>query len=201
MANEDKSEQFLEGKQRLEEIGRRLGGLFAKPAGPKAEESGLPGFLGGLGGLIDQLGKLADEAHKAGGVASKSGEFDVGSDKRMRGVYGFSVKTGLGGDRSVKVEPFGNIRKDERSGRVEVQEIREPMTDLFDEPTHILIVAEVPGITQEDVRLEIHDDILTLAAERGEKKYHKEMLLPTSFSADQMSFTCRGGIVEIRLNK
>ncbi len=200
MANKDKSGQFSEGKQRLEEIGRRLGGLLARPAGPKPEESGLPGFLGGLGGLIDQLGKLADEAHKAGGITSKSGEFDVGSDKRLRGVYGFSVKVGLG-EQGVKVEPFGNIRKDERSGLVEVREIREPMTDLFDEPTHILIVAEVPGIAQEDVRLELHDDILTLAAERGEKKYRKEMLLPASFSSDKMSFTCRGGIVEIRLNK
>jgi len=201
MSNKDKSTQFSEGKERLEEIGRRLGGLFASSAaGPKPEVSGLPGFLGGLGGLIDQLGKLADEADKAGGVTSKSGEFDLGSDKRLRGVYGFSVKSGLG-DRGVKVEPFGNIRKDERSGVVEVLEIREPMTDLFDEPTHILIVAEVPGITQKDVQLEIHDDILTLEAERGEKKYCKEMLLPANFTSDKMSFTCRGGIVEIRLNK
>ncbi|MFT5560501.1 MAG: HSP20 family protein [Litorivivens sp.] len=200
MENEDKSGKFSEGRERLEEMGRRLGGLFAGPVASKPEQSGLAEVLGGLGGLIDQLGKLAEESHKAGGITTKSGEFDVGSDKGLRGVYGFSVKTGLG-EQGVKVEPFGNIRKDGRSGLVEVQEIREPMIDLFDEPTHILIVAEVPGITQEDVRLEVHDDILTLAAEREEKKYHKEMLLPVSFSADQMSFTCRGGIVEIRLNK
>jgi len=199
MSNKDKSTQFSEGKQRLEEIGRRLGGmgLFSGPGGPKLEESGLPGFFGGL---IDQLGKLADEADKAGGVTNKSGEIDFGVGKHLRGVYGFSVKSGLG-DQSAKVEPFGNIRKDERSGVVEVLEIREPMTDLFDEPTHILIVAEVPGITQKDVHLEIHDDILTLEAERGEKKYCKEMLLPANFTSDKMSFTCRGGIVEIRLNK
>lgn len=200
MTNDDKSGKFSEGKERLEEIGRRLEGLFPGPAASKSEEPGLTGFLGGLGGLIDQLGKLADEADKFGGVTSESGEFDPGSDKRLRGVYGFSVKTGLG-EQGVKVEPFGNIRKDERSGLVEVREIREPMTDLFDEPTHILIVAEVPGVTQEDVRLEVQGDILTLVAERGEKKYRKEMLLPASFSADQMSFTYRGGIVEIRLNK
>jgi HSP20 family protein len=197
MANEDKSGKFSEGRERLEEIGRRLGGFFSGPVASKHEESGLPSSLGGL---IDQLGKLADEAHKAGGVLNKSGEFDLGPDKRFQGVYGFSVKTGLG-EQGTKVEPFGNIRKDDRSGVVEVLEIREPMTDLFDEPTHILIIAEVPGITQEDVRLELHEDILTLTAERGEKKYRKEMLLPASFSADQMSFNCRGGIVEIRLNK
>lgn len=200
MASEDKSRQFSEGGERLQEMGRRLGALLSSPRASKPEASGLPGFLGSLGGLIDQLGKLADEAKKAGGVASRSGEFGAGSDQQMRGVYGLSVKVGLG-DQGVKVEPFGNIRKDERSGNVEVREIREPMTDLFDEPTHILIVAEVPGVMQEDVRLELHDDILTLVAEHGEKKYRKEMLLPASFSADKMSFACRGGIVEIRIDK
>jgi HSP20 family protein len=200
MENEDKSGKFSEGKERLDEISRRLGGLFAGAGASKSKESGLTEVLGGLGGLIDQLGKLAEEANKTGGVTTKSGEFGAGSDKGLRGVYGFSVKTDLG-DQGVKVEPFGNIRKDGRSGLVEVLEIREPMIDLFDESTHILIVAEVPGITQEDVQLEVQDDILTLAAERAEKKYRKEMLLPASFSAEQMSFTCHGGIVEIRLNK
>lgn len=199
MAKEDKSRQFAEGRARLEEIGRRLGRLLGG-APPKPEAPGPTGFLGKLGGLIDQLAKLADEAHKAGGIATRSGEFDVGSDKRLRGVYGFSVKVGLG-ERGLQVEPFGNIRRDEQGKNVEVREIREPMTDLFDEPTHILIIAEVPGVKQEDVHLEIHGDILALAAERGETKYRKELLLPASFSSDRMSFTCREGILEIRLDK
>lgn len=200
MATEDQSKQFSEAGERLQEMGRRLGALFGRPGASKPDAAAPAGFLGSLGGLIDQLGKLASEAHDAGGAATRSGEFDIGPDKRLRGVYGFSVKVGLG-DQGVKVEPFGNIRKDERSGNVEVREIREPMTDLFDEPTHVLIVAEVPGVMQEDVRLELRNDILTLVAERGEKKYRKEMLLPASFSSDKMSYTCRGGIVEIRIEK
>jgi two-component system nitrogen regulation response regulator GlnG len=197
MVSKKRSEEFAEGKHRIEEIGRRLGALFGKP---KPEPSGSGGFFAGLGTLIEQLGKLAEQAEQAGGVVTKTGEFRVGSDKRLKGVYGFSVKSGLG-EKGLKVEPFGNIRKDAEGGLVEVHEIGEPMVDVFDEPDHMMIVAEVPGIRQEDVQLELHEDILILAAERGEKKYRKEVLLPASFSSDKMSFTCRNGILEIRLIK
>ncbi|OGA51926.1 MAG: heat-shock protein [Betaproteobacteria bacterium RIFCSPLOWO2_12_FULL_62_58] len=171
--------------------------MFGKP---KPEPSRSGGFFAGLGTLIEQLGKLAEQAEQAGGVVTKTGEFNVGSDKRLKGVYGFSVKSGLG-EKGIKVEPFGNIRRDEKGGRVEVHEIREPMVDVFDEPDHLLIVAEVPGIMQEDVQLELHEDILILAAKKGDKKYRKEVLLPASFSSDKMSFSCRNGILEIQLNK
>ncbi|OGA33846.1 MAG: heat-shock protein [Betaproteobacteria bacterium RIFCSPLOWO2_12_FULL_64_23] len=178
-------------------MGHRLGALFGKPGpGP----SGAGGFLAGLGTVIDQLGKLAEQAEQAGGELTKTGELSVGSEKQLKGVYGFSVKSGLG-EKGIKVEPFGNIRRDEAGGQVEVQEIREPMVDVFDEPEHVLIVAEVPGIVQEDVQLELHDDILVLAAEKGEKKYRKEVLLPASFSPDKMSFSCRNGILEVQLAK
>lgn len=214
MATKKGTVDFEEGKRRLEEIGRRVGNLFGKAAGPKEDhphptppprfegevKEGVTGFLGRLGTLIEQLGELAAKAEEAGGEVTQTGEFGIGSEKRLRGVYGFTVKTGLG-EKGLTVEPFGNISKEEESGRIVVKEIREPMTDLFDEQDHILIVAELPGIVQEDIRLELRDDILTLAAERGEKKYRKEVLLPAGFSPDKMIFTCRNGILEITLHK
>ncbi len=200
MATEEHAKQFSDAGERLQEMRRRLGALFGSSGASKPDVTVQSGLLGSLGELMDQLGKLASDAHDAGGAVTRRGEFTSGPDKQVRGVYGFSVKVGLG-EQGGTVEPFGNIRKDARSGHVEVQEIREPMTDLFDEPTHVLIVAEVPGVTQEDVRVELHDDILTLVAERGEKKYRKEMLLPTSFSSDKMSYLCRSGIVEIHIDK
>ncbi len=201
MVTEDHSKQFSEAGERLQEMGRRLGALFGrsgKASTPDATASS--GLLDSLGGLMDQLGKLARETHDASGVTTRSGEFTVGADPRVRGVYGFSVKIGLG-DQGGTVEPFGNLRKNARSGIVEVQEIREPLTDLFDEPMYIRIVAEVPGVLQEDVHVELRDDILTLVAERGKKKYRKEMLLPASASSDKMSYICQGGVVEIRIAK
>ena len=44
-------------------------------------------------------------------------------------------------------------------------------------------------------------DILIISTETGQPKYRKEVLLPASFSAAQMSFQCRNGILEIALLK
>ena len=49
------------------------------------------------------------------------------------------------------------------------------------------------------MHVELKDDILTIAAERGPKKYRKEVLLPSSFATEAMTHTCRNGILEVKL--
>lgn len=160
-------------------------------------EGALGGILQGLGGLMEKLGELAEK----GGELSRTGELHgLSSEKEMKGIYGFTVKVGLGGD-GVKVEPFGNIRRDEDSGRSVVQEVREPVIDVFEEPDHVLVVAEMPGIGTADVQLEAKDDLLTIIAEKGDKKYRKEVLLPESFPVEKMTKSCANGVLEVRCVK
>jgi HSP20 family protein len=153
---------------------------------------GLGGFLRGLADVVEKLGELAEK----GQDISKTGEIR-GPTKELKGIYGFNVKFGLGGE-GIKVEPFGNIGKDKTTGRSVVQEIREPVVDVFEEEDHILVVAEMPGVTEEDVRLDVRDDVLTIDAERGDKKYRKEVLLPGSFAKEKMAVSCNNGILEIK---
>ena len=157
------------------------------------EEAGFGGVFKGLANLIEKLGDLAEKGEQL----KKSGEFQ---QRDVKGVYGFSGKVGLGdkGDREVKVEPFGNVRKDERSGETVVQEIREPVVDVFEEKDHALVVAEMPGISAKDIRLEVKDDLLTIYAEKRDKKYRKEILLPRTYPKDKMKISCNNGILEIK---
>lgn len=160
----------------------------------KTEEgAGFGGIFKGLADLIEKLGDLAEK----GDQLKKSGEFQ---QKDLKGVYGFSVKVGLGekGEKGVKVEPFGNVRRDARTGETTVQEIREPIVDVFEEKDHILIVGELPGISTKDVRLEVQDDLLTIYAEKKDKKYRKEILLPRSYPKEKMEVSCNNGILEIK---
>ncbi len=162
--------------------------------GKKSEEG--PSFGGVFKGLADLIEKLGDLADK-GQQLNQSGEFH---QKDWKGVYGFSVKMGLGdkGDREIKVEPFGNVRKDERSGETVVQEIREPVVDVFEEKDFTLVVAEMPGISTKDVKLEVKDDLLTIIAEKQDKKYRKEILLPRAYPREKMQMSCNNGILEIK---
>jgi HSP20 family protein len=198
MTDPHRPEEFNTAKERLDEIGKRLGSIFGQT---KSSPAAAGGIFGGLGNLIEQLGKIAEQAEQNGGVVTKSGEFGSADAGKAKAVYGFTVKSGLGQKSEVKIEPFGNIRRDDTGKLVAVHEIREPLVDIFDEPTRLLIVAELPGIEEKQVQLDLQDDILIIAAEAGELKYRKEMLLSTSFGREQMSFRCRNGILEIELQK
>jgi HSP20 family protein len=152
--------------------------------------------LGGiLKGLTDLVGKLDDLA-ASGGELAKTGEI-LGKNQQVKGIYGVTVKVGLGDDKP-RVEPFGNIHKDTRSGNTVVQEVREPVVDVFEEKDYVLVVAEMPGISAEDVHIEMDDDLLTLSAARRDKKYRKEVQLPESFSRESAQVSCNNGVVEIK---
>ncbi len=158
------------------------------------EESGFGGVFKGLADLIEKLGDLAEKGEH---LKQSEGELH---HRDVKGVYGFSVKVGLGdkGGKEFKVEPFGNVRRDETSGETVVQEIREPVMDVFEEKDHTLVVAEMPGISTKDVTLTVKDDLLTIHAEKRDKKYRKEILLPHSYPREKMKMSCNNGILEIK---
>jgi HSP20 family protein len=153
------------------------------------------GLLSGLTGLVEKLNELAE----TGAELRRGGEIH-GAGKELKGIYGFTVKVGLG-DQGARVEPFGNIHTDKTTGQAVVEEIREPVVDLFEEKDHLLVVAEMPGISAADVQLEVKDDVLTIRAAKGDKQYRKEVLLPGSYPKDKMRLTCNNGVLEIKCAK
>ncbi|MBN1191305.1 MAG: Hsp20/alpha crystallin family protein [Dehalococcoidales bacterium] len=146
------------------------------------------GIFKGLGNLIDLAAKMNEEG------VSKSGEIK-GLPKDVKGVYGFKIST-LSGGKPV-IETFGNVKDTDRGPVVE--EIREPMVDVFDEKDHILVIAELPGVSRDKIKIEINGDILSLNATGTGRKYAKEILLPRKVKAETLKSTYKNGILEITL--
>ena len=154
--------------------------------------------LGGLFKGIEKLVDLAADLKDAGGEIKKEGEIDLSHLKEgMKGVFGFSIKTAVGGKPIV--EPFGNIKKTPKGPIVE--EEREPMTDVFDEKEEVWVYAEMPGVNEEDIKIDLRGDILNISAHGGERKYHKEILLPVQVKKEALSYTYKNGILEVRIKK
>jgi HSP20 family protein len=159
----------------------------------------LGGVFGKFGGMLEKLAELA----KAGESFSRTGEIrNLGSHGKLRGVYGVSVKMGLGdrGEEELKIEPFGNVHQ-QPSGETVFEDVREPLVDVHEEDDHVLVLAELPGVSKKDVQVELACDRLTITAQRGEKRYHKEVVLPGSFSSQAMRWDCTNGILRIRLQR
>ena len=165
-----------------------------------AESAGKVGADFGLGGIfkgIENLLQMASKAAESGEGSAKASEFTIpGLGDKAKGIFGFSIKT-LGQDQ-VKVEPFGNIRET-KAGPV-VEEVREPIVDVFDEGDYIEVLAEMPGVDDADIQYEVKGDILTLSAEDG-RRYHKEVLLPTGATKEDAKVSYKNGIFELRLAK
>lgn len=113
-------------------------------------------------------------------------------------VYGYSIT--IGPDGKPKVREFGNFKPSAR--RVfEVSETREPIVDVMDEDKTLRVVAEMPGVERDDIKLQCVDGKLEIRAERGNRKYYKLVDLPTEVEPTTSKATYKNGILEVILTK
>ncbi len=158
---------------------------------------GFGNLFKGLGNFLDVVSELVEKAEE---VQEKTGEFTAGTTAKgepMRGVYGIRVST-LAKGGAPKVDTFGNIRTTEK-GPV-VDERRDPIVDIFDENGSVLLVAELPGVADSDIEVNVEGDILTLATS-GKRRYAKEILLPAAVDATTLQKSYANGILEVRVKK
>jgi len=180
------------------------------PAVPDREESAMPdrkhkgafelnlGFgniLKGIGNLFDLLSEVT-ETEEGEVTRSKKGGGE-GKWKDAQGVYGFSIRVGAGG--KARVEPFGNIRDTQRGPVVE--EVREPMADVFDEGDTIQVICELPGVEAEEIQVKAQGDIVEISAEGKRRKYRKEILLGARVTLESLVTSYKNGILEISVRK
>jgi HSP20 family protein len=147
----------------------------------------------GIGSIIDLVSQMKEEGKEE---VQREEEFTSPSGK-VRAVYGLSVKTGLGGKTTV--ESFGNVRKTSRGPVVE--EERQPLVDIFDEEDHVLVIIELPGVEEEQISTTVNGDILTLLAANGERKYYKEVVLPSGVDVNTLKSKYKNGVLEIKFGK
>lgn len=163
----------------------------ARGSGGTGVEVGLGGLFKGIGSLLDVVSTMVEEGKEE---TDGSGEIEALGGK-LKGVYGFSVRLGLEG--KPVIEQFGNIRETE-TGPV-VAETREPLADVLDEGTGVVVIVELPGVEEKDVHLQVNGDILEVTAATGDRKYEKEVLLPSAVDPDSLTSSYRNGVLEIRL--
>ena len=92
-----------------------------------------------------------------------------------------------------------------------------PAVDIFDQDDAIVLRAELPGLTPEDIDIEIDDSVLTLKGERRfqdaveegrfyrlERAYghfQRSVSLPQGVRADEISASFENGVLTVRVPK
>lgn len=129
----------------------------------------------------------------------KERKLDDGSTVREMGpiVYGYSVK--IGPDGKPEIRKFGNIDAfpNVLGGGLAVKEEREPLVDVIKGNDEVRIVAEVPGVSKDDLRLTADDNAVMIESVTGEPRYHKRIDLPDAVDPKTAKSTYKNGILEV----
>jgi HSP20 family protein len=129
----------------------------------------------------------------------KERKLDDGSVVREMGpiVYGYSVK--IGPDGKPEVRKFGNINSFPNllGGGLAVKEEREPLVDIIKGKDELRVVAEVPGVNKQDLRLTADESSLTIESLTGQPRYHKRVELSEAVDPKTAKSTYKNGILEV----
>lgn len=146
----------------------------------------------GLEGVADALGAFLRQVES---LASRQSERSS-PDGALRAVVGCSVRVGLNGAR---VQTFGHVPRDgAEPATADAPLAREPLSEVFEEPGQLRVVAELPGVAPEALSLRVEGRELTLEAE-GAPAWRARIALPADVRADGLAHTLRNGILEATL--
>jgi len=112
-------------------------------------------------------------------------------------VYGFRLT--VGPDGVPRIEEFGNV-KVTRSGKPVVREEMEPLVDVMEVDDEVWVIAELPGVPKEKIKVRVTPEKVIIRAE-GDRKYYKEVELPAKVDPDTAKASYRNGVLEIRIKK
>lgn len=132
---------------------------------------------------------LVKEKKLPGGVIREYGPF----------VYGYSMT--IGPDGKPIIREFGNVRPSIKKPYVDIKGEREPLIDVFSTNGEIRVIAEIPGVEKEQIKLNASEKKLTIKAETEIRKYYKEVDLPEEVDVDSAKSTYKNGVLEVIFKK
>jgi HSP20 family protein len=114
--------------------------------------------------------------------------------------------------------PFPGLLRPERWWPAEAgMMMRTPAVDVYEEKDDVVIKAEIPGLSKEDISVQVTNSTLTI---KGDKKREQEVkeddyyrcersfgsftravALPCEVKADQVKASFKNGVIEIRMPK
>jgi HSP20 family protein len=115
----------------------------------------------------------------------------------LPGVYYYSIQVSSSPDGKPVIREFSNSHPSKRK-QVE-HDVRKPLVDVsIDENEKILkIVAEMPGASKENIKLNAKETHLSISTTRADKPYNAEVPLPQKVDPDTAEASYNNGILEV----
>ncbi|MFZ2455911.1 MAG: Hsp20/alpha crystallin family protein [Candidatus Altiarchaeia archaeon] len=122
--------------------------------------------------------------------------------------YGFQMTAGP--DGKPELEEFGtdiaqadeetNAKPQNTNTKTHLSE-DEPLTDVINGEKEVRVLAELPGVEREDIKIEVKPSQVSLNVDTETRKYRKDIMLPCRVSTENIKTTHKNGILEIIISK
>jgi Molecular chaperone (small heat shock protein) len=177
---------------------------------PEEEESvGVAGgVLRGLGKLIPGLGDVTKGLEKSDAFQQRLSVINKEVERQLKEAP--LKKVGQEGARRTIIPPTNRVRgtvnghgfrqPPSRAEAPPLKKQREVIVDIFDEGDYIKVIAELPGVTEQDIKTELRGKVLIISATSLSREYYKEVTLPCSIKGE-MNSSYNNGILQIELGK
>jgi len=143
------------------------------------------GMLKGFSSLFGEISEMLETQ----GEISRTGSFKLGPGRKT-GVYGITVTT-PGRGKPTRMDTFG-MR--------DAGETREPVIDIIDEGEELIVIAELPGVAEETISVDLQGTDVMLRAGREGRRFERIVSLPCE--AEDCSIAAFiNGLLEVRLKK
>ncbi|HET8686743.1 MAG TPA: archaeal heat shock protein Hsp20 [Methanosarcina sp.] len=116
-------------------------------------------------------------------------------------VYGFSVTQRPGEEPEIR--EFGNIPtfEETETGEKRNLNIRKPLIDVLEAEETVHVIAEIPGIEKENIKLNATDLILDIETIDGNPKYSERVELPVKVDPQSAKATYKNGVLEVTFKR
>jgi HSP20 family molecular chaperone IbpA len=203
MGEKDKN-KGAEQEKRVRELEDKIKRLEEEKG--EVPEGTAASILKGLGGIIPGFDGLLKGLEKSEAFRERLEAIDKEIEIRMRSQ---PLKRTEGGvpsfqSRLSRETVPKSIRPTERQAiprvKREVLTSKEPLADVFDEETHLRVLAELPGVEEKDIKVKLNEAQLVISTDTPTHKYYKEITLPYA-SKGQVDRSYRNGVLELTLQK
>lgn len=160
----------------------------------------MEGVLRGLGEVIPGFGELVKGLEKSEAFQERLEAANAEIERRMGKA---PPSSRVGGNRRSIIPPRTTLKVNrstlgEESSMPALQ--KDVIADMFDEGDRFMVIAELPGINEKDIEIEVKSDRLVLFARSQGRQYRKDIVLPCTVK-EKPSSTYKNGILKISLEK
>ena len=131
-----------------------------------------------------------------------------GSSRRggRGGFFGFpDIFRGFDEMRREMEREFGNVKSPFStrgfSTKPLISSEREPLADVTTTDKDVKVVVEIPGVSKENIKINVYDNSVEVTTTGTERKYHEVVDIPPETDIETATSTYKNGILEIIFKK